>query len=142
MRKIVIASGYFDPLHIGHLRYLEAARGLGDELWVIVNNDVQATLKKGKAFMRAVERGQILGALACVDKVRVSFDTGRDILQTLEWLTCGQDHCFIFAKGGDSTPDNTPETEFCRTTGIETRFHVGGGKIQSSSWLLNDSSGK
>lgn len=135
--KTVIVSGYFDPLHVGHLDYLEAAAELGDELWVIVNNDEQAKLKKQKPFMRVHERARIIGSLKCVDQVRISFDHDKTILQTLEWLTAHAPHEFLFAKGGDSTPENTPETSLCDRIGLEIRFGVGGQKVQSSSWLTS-----
>ena len=69
--KVVCASGYFDPLHVGHLEYLEMSRQLGDRLVVIVNNDSQAKLKKGKPFMGHDDRLKIIRALKCVDEVFV-----------------------------------------------------------------------
>ena len=70
--KIVATSGYFDPLHVGHLECLKLARELGDKLIVIINNDLQAKLKKGKSFMSQEDRMKIVGALACVDEVLLS----------------------------------------------------------------------
>jgi cytidyltransferase-like protein len=131
----VAASGYFDPLHVGHVRYLKAARTLGDELFVIVNNDWQAEVKKGKSFMRAIERAEIVAALKYVDGVIIAFDHDRAVKQTLEWIRPN-----IFAKGGDSTASNTPETVLCDRLGIKLVFGIGGEKIQSSSWLISGSS--
>ena len=72
--KIVVTSGYFDPLHIGHIECLELARQLGDKLIVIINNDLQAKLKKGKSFMNEKDRMKIISALRCVDEVFLSID--------------------------------------------------------------------
>ena len=69
---VVAVSGYFDPLHVGHLEYLEMAKQLGDKLIVIVNNDKQALLKKGKSFMNENDRAEIVSALKCVDEVFLS----------------------------------------------------------------------
>ena len=71
---VVAVSGYFDPLHVGHLEYLEMAKQLGDKLIVIVNSDKQAELKKGKSFMNENDRVEIIGALKCVDEVFLSID--------------------------------------------------------------------
>ncbi len=70
--KTVVASGYFDPLHIGHIRYLREAKKLGDILIVILNNDKQAKLKKGKSFMPVNEREEILKSLEFVEEVVIS----------------------------------------------------------------------
>jgi len=127
---VVVTSGYFDPLHIGHLRLLEEAKKLGDYLCVIVNNDQQAKLKKGKPFMPEKERLAIIEALKPVDDVFLSIDTDKTIRETLRAIKPQ-----IFAKGGDSTIDNVPELDICKELGIEVVFGVGGEKIQSSSWL-------
>lgn len=133
--KIVVASGYFDPLHIGHVRYLEAARALGDRLIVIVNADKQARIKKGQAFMLENERREIVAALRCVDEAVISIDTDRTVLETLKTLQFD-----VFAKGGDSTLENTPEFSYLVHSGKEIHFDAGGGKIQSSSWLIHGKS--
>ena len=73
--KIVVASGYFDPLHIGHIEYLELAKKIGDKLIVIVNNDLQAKLKKGKSFMIEGDRMKIISSLKCVDETFLSIDS-------------------------------------------------------------------
>lgn len=121
----VCTSGYFDPLHVGHLDLLTAAKSLGDHLTVIVNSDAQVKLKGSVPFMCELERCLIVAALECVDEVVLSIDADRTVCETLQLI--GPD---IFAKGGDSTPDNVPEQEICRVM-----FGVGGGKVQSSSWL-------
>ncbi len=121
----VCTSGYFNPLHIGHIRLIQEAKALGDWLTVIVNNDDQVLLKGSKVFMSEIERCQIIKALACVDEVILSVDNDRTVCKTLTLISPD-----IFAKGGDSTPDNVPEQAICKVV-----FGVGGGKIQSSSWL-------
>lgn len=130
-KKIVCTSGYFDPLHIGHLRLLEDAKKLGDWLVVIINNDKQAEMKKGKPFMPALERKKIIEALRIVDEVIISIDEDRTVRETLRLV---KPH--VFAKGGDSVPENVPELVICDELGIEAVFDIGGGKIQSSSWLI------
>lgn len=131
MIKTVVASGYFNPLHIGHLHYLRAARSLGDKLTVIVNNDKQCQLK-GSIFMNEQERMEIVRSVNVVNDVVLSIDTDESVCQTLNLLKPA-----VFAKGGDSTPDNIPELSLCRKLGIKTVFGVGGDKIQSSSNLLH-----
>lgn len=130
---VVAASGYFDPIHIGHIRYLRDSKKLGDKLVVILNNNLQAKLKKGMFFIPLNERKEILKSLRFVDEVVVSIDKDLSILKTLEKLKPD-----IFAKGGDRTIDNIPEKEICERLGIKMVFGVGGGKIQSSSWLINN----
>ncbi len=126
----VVTSGYFNPLHKGHVRLLEEAKKLGDKLIVIVNNDNQVKLKGSKVFMNEDERCEIVRALRCVDTVVTSLDQDRTVIKTLDAL---RPH--IFAKGGDSTDDNVPEKEICDTIGCKIILGVGGDKIQSSSQL-------
>lgn len=127
---LVVTSGYFDPLHRGHLELFSRAKSLGTKLIVIVNNDYQAKLKKGFCFMPEEERLALVGSLKMVDKAVLSIDKDKTVCKTLGLL---KPH--IFAKGGDSTLDNVPEKEICEKLGI--RFVLGlGDKIQSSSWLL------
>lgn len=82
-KKIVAVSGYFDPIHIGHLEYLNEASQLGDELHVIVNNDYQASLKKGRSFMKENDRLEIVRSLKVVDKVTLSIDKDKSVKKTL-----------------------------------------------------------
>lgn len=128
--KVICTSGYFNPLHIGHIQLLKEAKALGDFLVVIVNNDEQVKLKGSTPFMDEKERIEVIKAIKYVDKVVLSIDKDRTIFSTLTRL-----HPDIFAKGGDSTPENTPEMELCESLGIKIIFNVGGDKIQSSSWL-------
>jgi cytidyltransferase-like protein len=128
--KVVCVSGYFDPLHVGHLEYMEKSKKLGDKLLVIVNNDYQSTIKKGRSFMNVDERIKILESLRMVDKVVLSIDKGRDVCDTLRLYKPD-----IFANGGDQNNDTIPEKPVCEEYGIELAEGLG-EKIQSSRWLI------
>ncbi len=127
----VCTSGYFNPLHIGHVKLLKEAADLGGRLVVIVNNDEQVKLKGSKPFMTEQERCAIIKAIRYVDEVILSIDTDKTIIKTLNMI-----RPTIFAKGGDSTIENIPERKLCDELGIKLVLDVGGNKIQSSSWLL------
>jgi len=131
-KEIVVAtSGYFNPLHIGHLRCLQAAKKLGTKLVVIVNSDEQVKVKGSVTFMPEKERMEIVKALKSVDEVVLSVDKDLTVCKSLEKVKPD-----IFAKGGDRTLGNIPEVPVCEKLGIKMVFGVGGGKIQSSSWLI------
>jgi cytidyltransferase-like protein len=127
MNKVVAVSGYFDPLHVGHIEYLEMASWLGDELVVIVNNDHQARLKKGESFMREQDRARIVQSLRCVDRVFLSIDQDRSVCESLRSVAPN-----IFANGGDRANHEIPEAKVCREIGIEIVDGLG-DKIRSSS---------
>lgn len=129
--KTICTSGYFNPLHKGHVEYLEKAKSLGDKLIVIVNNDNQRLLKGSKPFMDEQERITIVKALRCVDEVVLSIDKDATVCETLRMLKPN-----IFAKGGDRFSNEIPEAKVCMELGIEMVDGLG-NKIQSSSWLLN-----
>lgn len=128
---IACVSGYFDPVHIGHLELFKLIKETADELVVIVNNDEQAVLKKGRAFMPVDERIQILREFRCVDYVVKAVDTDRTVRKTLETMTPRPHY---FCNGGDQNNNIIPEADICRQLGIELRDGFG-EKIQSSSWL-------
>jgi cytidyltransferase-like protein len=130
MEKIVCVSGYFNPLHYGHIEYFEKSKQLGDKLVVIVNNDKQAILKKGSSFMPEDERLKIIRSLRIVDFAVLSIDNDRTVCKTLESI---RPH--IFTNGGDQTNDIIPEKEICDKLNIKLVDGLG-CKIQSSSWLL------
>jgi cytidyltransferase-like protein len=137
---ISIVSGYFNPLHVGHVRMMREARKLGDMLIVIVNNDAQQVLKKGTIIMREDDRAEIVEALACVDRVVVALDTEdgtvRETLAALALDYPGQR--LIFANGGDRRDaGDVAETEICASLGIELRFGVGGDNKADSSSRIN-----
>mgnify|MGYP006101489399 FL=1 len=135
MEKIVCVSGYFDPIHVGHIEYFKKSKEIGDKLMVIVNNDEQATLKKGKPFMPADERIQLIKELRCVDIVIKSIDTDRTVCKTLETV---EPKPYYFCNGGDQNNNTIPEGEVCNKRNIELRDGFG-NKIQSSSWLIKGS---
>ena len=128
--KIVCVSGYFDPFHVGHLEYFETAKKLGDHLLVVVNNDLQAQLKKGKSFMPEEQRLRVIRALKIVDQAILACDKDRTVCETLRYVRPD-----IFANGGDQTNDSIPEASICKELNIELVDGLG-NKIQSSSWLL------
>lgn len=132
-KKLVMVSGGFDPLHVGHLRYFEEAKKLGDELLVVLNCDDWLVRKKGKAFMPEQERAELVAGFTAVDHVYVLQSDHVHVCEALEKFKPD-----IFANGGDRKSDNIPEYEVCEEMGIEMVFEVGkGGKVQSSSWLLS-----
>tara|TARA_B100001029_G_scaffold117481_1_gene97374 strand:- start:26334 stop:26759 length:426 start_codon:yes stop_codon:yes gene_type:complete len=135
--KAVIVSGYFNPLHKGHLELFEKAKASGDELWVIVNSDLQRALKGSKAFMEEDERLIIVRAIGIVDKVIISIDSDITQCATLGNLAQmhGSDYDLYFANGGDQNNDSIPEVSVCKNKGIGLIEGLG-DKIQSSSWLL------
>ena len=137
--KAVIVSGYFNPLHKGHLELFEKANDYGDELWVIINSDLQRELKGSKEFMDQNERHTIVNAIGIVDKVIISIDKDKTQCATLTNLSdkYGNDYELYFANGGDQNNDSIPENSICREKGISLLQGLG-DKIQSSSWLLKN----
>ena len=132
-KKVVVVSGYFNPVHSGHLDLFFAAKALGDELVVILNSDEQVKIKGSNPFMDEQERARIVGAFKPVDRVFLSIDKDKTVCESLRAV-----HPDIFANGGDRKGENDiPELVVCRELGIEMIFNVGGGKTQSSSWLIN-----
>jgi len=128
MKKIAI-SGYFDPIHIGHLEYIKMARELGDYLIVILNNDKQAALKKGRSFMCEDDRLMIVSQIKGVDEAVISIDDDKTVCKTLDLLKPD-----IFANGGDRSNEEIPEYKICKENGIQVIDGLG-NKIRSSSDL-------
>ncbi len=137
-KKGVIVSGYFNPIHKGHIEYFNNAKALADELFVIVNNDHQRALKGSKEFQQEQERIFIVSNIKSVDHCILSIDQDRTVCQTIKKIAqdFGADYNLSFANGGDQTNDNSPERPICVQMGI-TLVDGLGDKIQSSSWLLN-----
>jgi cytidyltransferase-like protein len=135
--KAVIVSGYFNPLHKGHLDLFKKAKQMGDKLWVIVNSDFQRELKGSSEFMSDTERLEIVKAIKYVDYALVSSDRDRTQCYTLQQFhdMFSDRYDLIFANGGDQNNDTIPEKEVCERLGIELVDGLG-DKIQSSSWLL------
>ena len=125
----VAVSGYFDPIHVGHLEYLRMAKELGDSLVVIVNNNYQCKLKKGKHFMDENDRVEIVKALKFVDEVFLSVDNDRTVCKSLAEIKPD-----IFANGGDRATSEVPETPVCKKFNIKMVDGLG-DKIRSSSSL-------
>ena len=136
-KKAIIVSGYFNPIHKGHLEYFQNAKKLADVLFVIVNNDHQRALKQSKEFQLEDERMLIVSSLKPVDKAILSIDKDRTVCQTIAKIAqdYGQEYDLAFANGGDQNNDTIPEKPVCQQMGI-TLLDGLGDKIQSSSWLL------
>lgn len=133
--KIVINSGYFDPIHVGHLECMELSKKLGDKLVLILNNDKQCEMKKGQAFMPQEEKKKILEALELVDEVLIAIDEDKSVCESIKAIAEKYNgHDIIFAKGGDRFVGEIPETILCKELGINVVDGLG-EKIQSSSDL-------
>ena len=145
-KKVVVAvSGGFAPVHSGHIKLFEEAKKLGDELVVILNNDHWLKKKKGFIFIDEKERKQVIESIKWVDIVVLneheSDPKDMSVADTLRKIKPD-----IFANGGDrnkrdaknASSSLNPEQTLCRELGIRTVFNVGGGKVQSSSWLLKN----
>jgi len=136
-KKAIIVSGYFNPIHKGHLEYFNNAKALADELFVIVNSDLQRALKGSKEFQQEEERLFIVQNIKAVDKAIISVDTDRTVCASIQLLqeTYGKNYQLGFANGGDQDNNSIPEAPICNQLGIQLIDGLG-DKIQSSSWLL------
>ena len=141
--KTVIVSGYFNPLHGGHLNLFEAAKGMGDRLVVIVNNDKQQLLKKGKIILDEENRTRLISALRVVDETVLSVDEDPPVINTLQKVAdMFEGDELIFCNGGDrSTTDDIPETEVCKKNNIQLVFEVGDTEKFDSSTRINQARG-
>ena len=135
--KGIIVSGYFNPLHKGHIELFKNAKRLGDELIVIVNNDLQRKLKGSKKFMDEDERTLIVNELSITDKVFLSIDKDPTVKMSLEKIhsNLGTNYELYFANGGDQSNKSISEVKICKELNIGLIDGLG-DKIQSSSWLL------
>ncbi len=135
--KAVIVSGYFNPLHKGHIDYFRKAKSKGDKLFVIVNNDFQRELKGSKYFMVEDERVLIINELEITDIVFLSIDKNKSVSKTLNYIFMkySDKYELFFANGGDQSNQTIPEISVCEKLGIRLIDGLG-SKIQSSSWLL------
>ena len=137
MKKAIIVSGYFNPIHKGHLEYFQNAKAQGDILIVIVNSDYQRELKGSKEFQDESERLFIVSSLKMVDEAILSVDKDRTVIQTIQKLHANfsKEYTLFFANGGDQNNQSIPEKDICIQLGIQLIDNLG-QKIQSSSWLL------
>ena len=138
-QKVIIVSGYFNPIHKGHIELFEKAKSFGGQLWVIVNSDLQRKLKGSKKFMDENERLIIVKAIYNVDKVMISIDNDKSQCATLNYIAnkYSKDFDLFFANGGDQNNDSIPEARTCKEKRIGLIEGLG-DKIQSSSWLLDN----
>jgi len=136
-QKAIIVSGYFNPIHKGHLEYFNNAKALADKLFVIVNNDHQRELKGSKEFQDETERMIIVSNIKAVDKAILSIDTDRTVCSTIKMIAeqFGGEFDLGFANGGDQNNDTIPEKPICALMNVALIDGLG-DKIQSSSWLL------
>ena len=136
-KKAIIVSGYFNPIHKGHLEYFNNAKAMADELFVIVNSDHQRALKGSKEFQKEEERLFIVQNIKAVDKAIISIDKDRTVCESISSLfnNFSKDYDLAFANGGDQNNDSIPEAPICKKLGIDLIDGLG-DKIQSSSWLL------
>jgi|TARA_R110001583_G_scaffold17029_1_gene69434 cytidyltransferase-like protein len=137
MSKVIIVSGYFNPIHKGHLEYFEKSKEHGNQLWVIVNNDIQRELKGSKEFQKEDERLTIVRAIKTVDFATLSIDKDRTVIESIRQIHAdlGKNHSLYFANGGDQNNNSIPEARICEELGVHLIDGLG-NKIQSSSWLL------
>ena len=136
-QKAIIVSGYFNPIHKGHLEYFNNAKAMADQLFVIVNNDHQRELKGSKEFQDENERMIIVSNIKAVDKAILSIDTDRTVCATIKMIAeqFGREFDLGFANGGDQNNDTIPERSVCEQMNVALIDGLG-DKIQSSSWLL------
>ncbi len=139
----MILSGFFNPLHGGHLDMIEEGARLGDKLVVIVNNDVQQHLKKGKIILDENNRLRLISALKHVDDAVLSIDQQPPVIETLRIIA--KEHPndeLIFANGGDrSSAKVVPETGVCEEFGIQMLYGIGGNQKADSSTRINQATG-
>ena len=136
-KRAIIVSGYFNPIHRGHIEFLNLSKKKGDILIVIVNNDHQRKIKGSKEFMKEDERVLIIENIKCVDKVYLSIDKDRTVIETIKLihLEMTNDYNLFFANGGDQNNSTIAEKDICNTLKIGLLDNLG-NKIQSSSWSL------
>tara|TARA_B100000676_G_C17564478_1_gene573969 strand:+ start:214 stop:648 length:435 start_codon:yes stop_codon:yes gene_type:complete len=139
--RVGIISGYFNPIHTGHLDYIEGAKQRCDLLYVIVNSDRQVDIKGSKQFMDEVSRLRIVRALAYVNKAMVSIDDDSTVCRSIKSIH--KQYCddpfvsdIYFMNGGDRGQGTVPEAEVCEELDIKMIYNVGGLKTESSSSLL------
>lgn len=141
--KVTIVSGFFNPLHGGHLDMIEDAALMGEKLIVIVNNDIQQVLKKGKVILNEQNRARLIGALRVVDEVVIAVDEDPTVIKTLQMIAIQHPgNELIFANGGDRDSKKViPETIVCQKYNIKMAMGVGGTHKVDSSTRINQANG-
>ena len=139
--RVVVISGFFNPLHIGHIDYISAARNLGDFLIVIVNSDKQVEIKGSVPFMNQDDRLRIIRNIKGVDRAVIAIDEDVSVCQTIreEFKRLQNDPFFeemVFANGGDRKEGGVPEDVLEEELGVRMIYNAGGDKVQSSSNLI------
>ena len=137
VKTAIIVSGYFNPIHKGHIEYFQKAKNMADVLFVIVNSDYQREIKGSKPFQDEAERLIIVDNIKAVDKVFLSIDKNRTVCDTIEKIfnDFNSEFELYFANGGDQNNNSIPEKDICEKLGIKLLDGLG-DKIQSSSWLI------
>ena len=141
IKNVIIVSGGFDPVHKGHIRMFREAANLGANVIVGLNSDEWLTRKKGKPFMSWSERAEILESCKFVNQVWSMVDdddTASDIIKQVARTYKDKDVNIYFANGGDRGKGNVPEMDICKDLNVVMLWGIGGGKIQSSSWLIEN----
>jgi len=129
--KTIVISGGLDPIHVGHIKMIQAAAELGNVI-VVLNSDEWLKRKKGYVFMPFKERSYLLQQIKGVSEVSAVDDSDGTVCEALKRLKPD-----MFGNGGDRTSKNTPERSVCNELNIEMIWNLGGKKIQSSSGLVN-----
>ena len=157
-KSVIVLSGGFDPVHKGHLRMFREASWLGHQVIIGLNSDKWLKGKKGTPFMNFEERKEILEGFKYINQV-IPFDdddgTACNLIRRVRTMYNSETYDYpyadvpaqgimdyykiYFANGGDRTEDNVPELDVCRELDIVMLWGIGGGKIQSSSWLTGRS---
>ena len=142
-KNVIILSGGFDPVHIGHMRMFREAANLGANVIVGLNSDNWLCRKKGKPFMKWEERAEILECCKFVNQVlpmNDSDDTANEAIRNVYDMFDYQnkEYNIYFANGGDRKKENVPELDVCKDLDVIMLWGIGGGKIQSSSWLTDN----
>ncbi len=136
--KIVIISGFFNPAHSGHIKYLKGAKKLGDTLFVILNTDKQVEQKGRFPFLNENERFKIIEQFKGVDLVIKAVDEDKTVCETLRNIRKEYpQEKLIFANGGDRKKSNIPEEKICKELNIKSVYNVGGRKRNSSSYIID-----
>ena len=139
-KTAIIISGYFSPLHTGHLDMIEDAQRRSDAVIVIVNNNDQQVMKKGKVIIDEADRLRIVQAMKAVDHAFIAVDADRTVCASLEKAAAdfGNEYKLVFGNGGDRNEGAVvPEEPVCEANGIEMVFDMGGTQKRDSSSRIN-----